>query len=178
MTGTNCDLFTHNQSRSYLNHLVYRNAAPFSHFRLSLQGNVVTVLRNKPLLILVKFSLSQGTAITHWMPDIQRWHMMHQQRHKMDHMQTPTILTAKYFVLPLSTSLLHALFYQTTLMSFSPVSLSVALFWVKVCIVSHIFYLPPLFSSYYSFLPFFASFLLRSKLVRNSCLSDNLHIQT
>jgi hypothetical protein len=25
MTGTNCDLFTHNQSRSYLNHLVYRS---------------------------------------------------------------------------------------------------------------------------------------------------------
>jgi hypothetical protein len=24
MTRTNCDLFTHNQSRSYLNHLVYR----------------------------------------------------------------------------------------------------------------------------------------------------------
>jgi hypothetical protein len=24
MTGTNCDLFTHNQSRSYLNHLVIR----------------------------------------------------------------------------------------------------------------------------------------------------------
>jgi hypothetical protein len=23
MTGTNCDLFTHNQSRAYLNHLVY-----------------------------------------------------------------------------------------------------------------------------------------------------------
>jgi hypothetical protein len=23
MTGTNCDLFTHNQSRSYLNYLVY-----------------------------------------------------------------------------------------------------------------------------------------------------------
>jgi hypothetical protein len=23
MTGKNCDLFTHNQSRSYLNHLVY-----------------------------------------------------------------------------------------------------------------------------------------------------------
>jgi hypothetical protein len=23
MTGTNCDLFTHNQLRSYLNHLVY-----------------------------------------------------------------------------------------------------------------------------------------------------------
>jgi hypothetical protein len=25
MTGTNCDLFTHNQSRSYLNHLVSQN---------------------------------------------------------------------------------------------------------------------------------------------------------
>jgi hypothetical protein len=24
MTGTNCDLFTHNQSQSYLNHLVHR----------------------------------------------------------------------------------------------------------------------------------------------------------
>jgi hypothetical protein len=24
MTGTNCDLFTHNQSRSYLNHLVHQ----------------------------------------------------------------------------------------------------------------------------------------------------------
>ena len=29
MTGTNCDLFTHNQSRSYLNHLVLeRNLQP------------------------------------------------------------------------------------------------------------------------------------------------------
>jgi hypothetical protein len=25
MTGTNCGLFTHNQSRSYLNHLVHTN---------------------------------------------------------------------------------------------------------------------------------------------------------
>ena len=25
MTGTNCDLFTHNQSRSYLNHLVFED---------------------------------------------------------------------------------------------------------------------------------------------------------
>jgi hypothetical protein len=25
MTGTNCDLFTHNQSRSYLNHIVHKN---------------------------------------------------------------------------------------------------------------------------------------------------------
>jgi hypothetical protein len=28
MTGTNCDLFTHNQSRSYLNHLVILTAFP------------------------------------------------------------------------------------------------------------------------------------------------------
>jgi hypothetical protein len=27
MTGTNCDLFTHKSSRSYLNHLVYKNIA-------------------------------------------------------------------------------------------------------------------------------------------------------
>jgi hypothetical protein len=28
MTGTNCDLFTHNQSRSYLNHLVHMTVTP------------------------------------------------------------------------------------------------------------------------------------------------------
>jgi hypothetical protein len=28
MTGTNCDLFTHNQSRSYLNHLVHTLMRP------------------------------------------------------------------------------------------------------------------------------------------------------
>ena len=30
MTGTNCDLFTHNQSRSYLNHLVHSLSACFA----------------------------------------------------------------------------------------------------------------------------------------------------
>jgi hypothetical protein len=31
MTGTNCALFTHNQSRSYLNHLVHHQfSLPFS----------------------------------------------------------------------------------------------------------------------------------------------------
>jgi hypothetical protein len=29
MTGTNCDLFTHNQSQSYLNHLVQVNLLVF-----------------------------------------------------------------------------------------------------------------------------------------------------
>jgi hypothetical protein len=29
MTGTNCDLFTHNQSRSYLNHLVHSSCSVF-----------------------------------------------------------------------------------------------------------------------------------------------------
>jgi hypothetical protein len=31
MTGTNCDLFTHNQSRSYLNHLVITNKKTSVH---------------------------------------------------------------------------------------------------------------------------------------------------
>jgi hypothetical protein len=31
MTGTNCDLFTHKSSRSYLNHLVYETNTQFSH---------------------------------------------------------------------------------------------------------------------------------------------------
>jgi hypothetical protein len=30
MTGTNCDLFTHNQFRSYLNHLVYAAGKVFA----------------------------------------------------------------------------------------------------------------------------------------------------
>jgi hypothetical protein len=34
MTGTNCDLFTHNQSRSYLNHLVYFDNEFHSYFIL------------------------------------------------------------------------------------------------------------------------------------------------
>jgi hypothetical protein len=29
MTGTNCDLFTHKSSRSYLNHLVYLASNPY-----------------------------------------------------------------------------------------------------------------------------------------------------
>jgi hypothetical protein len=32
MTGTNCDLFTHNQSRSYLNHLVLIKPVRLSFF--------------------------------------------------------------------------------------------------------------------------------------------------
>jgi hypothetical protein len=37
MTGTNCDLFTHNQSRSYLNHLVFMAMSSF-------RAELVTVL--------------------------------------------------------------------------------------------------------------------------------------
>ena len=33
MTGTNCDLFTHKQSRSYLNHLVYAQTERPRFFR-------------------------------------------------------------------------------------------------------------------------------------------------
>jgi hypothetical protein len=39
MTGTNCDLFTHNQSQSYLNHLV-------SSLSLSLSGKLAAVAQN------------------------------------------------------------------------------------------------------------------------------------
>jgi hypothetical protein len=38
MTGTNCDLFTHNQSRSYLNHLVYQQNKPVR--LLNLRSNI------------------------------------------------------------------------------------------------------------------------------------------
>jgi hypothetical protein len=31
MTGTNCDLFTHKSSRSYLNHLVYYTDVAMLH---------------------------------------------------------------------------------------------------------------------------------------------------
>ena len=48
MTGTNCDLFTHNQSRSYLNHLVIYSCCFVSHHHCiapqSLLHRTVTVL--------------------------------------------------------------------------------------------------------------------------------------
>jgi hypothetical protein len=34
MTGTNCDLFTHKSSRSYLNHPVNWETADYNHFSL------------------------------------------------------------------------------------------------------------------------------------------------
>jgi hypothetical protein len=50
MTGTNCDLFTHNQSRSYLNHLVFGTSVP-SHYVVCLNNTITsanhTVLDNK-----------------------------------------------------------------------------------------------------------------------------------
>jgi hypothetical protein len=33
MTGTNCDLFTHKSSRSYLNHLVYESLSLLKAFK-------------------------------------------------------------------------------------------------------------------------------------------------
>jgi hypothetical protein len=40
MTGTNCDLFTQNQSRSYLNHLVYSLSQPLQ------LGHIITIVMN------------------------------------------------------------------------------------------------------------------------------------
>ena len=37
MTGTNCDLFTHNQSQSHLNHLVFGTSVP-SHYVVCLNN--------------------------------------------------------------------------------------------------------------------------------------------
>jgi hypothetical protein len=41
MTETNCDLFTHNQSRSYLNHLVFCNCPQIINFNYILLFVVV-----------------------------------------------------------------------------------------------------------------------------------------
>jgi hypothetical protein len=42
MTGTNCDLFTYNQSRSYLNHLVHRSSCkiPVIHIVTKLESSL------------------------------------------------------------------------------------------------------------------------------------------
>jgi hypothetical protein len=44
MTGTNCDLFTHNQSRSYLNHLLLQLNNPVSLFPVIKVQDVVCSL--------------------------------------------------------------------------------------------------------------------------------------
>jgi hypothetical protein len=41
MTGTNCDLFTHNQSRSYLNHLVYTHTHIHIYVYIHIQGRLL-----------------------------------------------------------------------------------------------------------------------------------------
>ena len=45
MTGTNCDLFTHNQSRSYLNHLVLTTQHSF-FFKIKLINRLKNQLRH------------------------------------------------------------------------------------------------------------------------------------
>jgi hypothetical protein len=56
MTGTNCDLFTHNQSRSYLNHLVYTQ-----HFHPSKNPrNSATIYVTFLLPSPVKFFVKRG----------------------------------------------------------------------------------------------------------------------
>jgi hypothetical protein len=59
MTGTNCDLFTHKQSRSYLNHLVQVN----SHIatRLSVLGATVSLSLS---LLAVVFPVIQSRNIS------------------------------------------------------------------------------------------------------------------
>jgi hypothetical protein len=58
MTGTNCDLFTHNQSRSYLNHLVFHSSFEitysvyFEYFHFRCQLNAHTVCTTVHSLLL------------------------------------------------------------------------------------------------------------------------------
>jgi hypothetical protein len=55
MTGTNCDLFTHNQSRSYLNHLVYIHIASlFLCLSWALIKNGISIRNNELKSILIK----------------------------------------------------------------------------------------------------------------------------
>jgi hypothetical protein len=46
MTGTNCDLFTHKQSRSYLNHLLFSSKIP--------DGQEITNMRNACKVLVEK----------------------------------------------------------------------------------------------------------------------------
>jgi hypothetical protein len=48
MTGTNCDLFTHKQSRSYLNHLVYNTY--ISSLKIVVERGVSYFLKNVNIL--------------------------------------------------------------------------------------------------------------------------------
>jgi hypothetical protein len=41
MTGTNCDLYTHKSSRSYLNHLVYNRVSALQKSSVTTACNVV-----------------------------------------------------------------------------------------------------------------------------------------
>jgi hypothetical protein len=43
MTGTNCDLFTHSQSRSYLNHLVHQKTYRRNQSKSSYRYKVVQI---------------------------------------------------------------------------------------------------------------------------------------
>ena len=58
MTGTNCDLFTHNQSRSYLNHLVW--ACSFQPFK---NPNVHYQVQNSPPALPLPSDVTSTHAI-------------------------------------------------------------------------------------------------------------------
>jgi hypothetical protein len=59
MTGTNCDLFTHKSSRSYLNHLVFNKPSYKLMLNLELKQEIALlyfILCKKYLIVIYKYS--------------------------------------------------------------------------------------------------------------------------
>jgi hypothetical protein len=78
MTGTNCDLFTHNQSRSYLNHLLFATTTGFGllapgHHQVSVTGLDQSKGQD---LVLLQYLLKVTIYFTHtsfitWWKDLK-----------------------------------------------------------------------------------------------------------
>ena len=64
MTGTNCDLFTHKSSRSYLNHLVHHNKLVKLQFIVT-SSNALTI-NVKTLTGDPEDKVSQGRGTNGW----------------------------------------------------------------------------------------------------------------
>jgi hypothetical protein len=60
MTETNCDLFTHNQSRSYLNHLVLRERKTSGNLRAEEAADLKCVLDTRVVRVQTGFGGLSG----------------------------------------------------------------------------------------------------------------------
>jgi hypothetical protein len=89
MTGTNCDLFTHNQSRSYLNHLVGYSAFSFPEY-IFLQFEYVCQY-SKFITILYFWILELFPVFHIWFSNLNLFYVIF----------TFTLILAIYLYLPL-----------------------------------------------------------------------------